>query len=298
MMKRTISKMTAGSLLSLFLLAGCATVPGFSVQNGSDEVDALAKAKKYQLGADISNDPGVEMDEAFTTQAALPSKVDLRSGFSPVGNQGQFGSCTSFATIKGLQEFLLKKQGRYEAQAPAYLWYQARRQTGGKGQDTGVPTEFAMKMLDAYGSIPEKDFPYLEAAKQKNDAARKEFLERQPGSALETKGKKNRIMTGYKSVTKLSAIRNGLADGVPVVLAMRVYSSIGKTGKNGMLPMPTSKDEFQGGHAVIAAGYDNEKKVLIVRNSWGSDWADGGYFYMPYEYIKQGHVRLALVPKI
>ncbi|MNY48849.1 Papain family cysteine protease [compost metagenome] len=105
-------------------------------------------------------------------------------------------------------------------------------------------------------------------------------------------------MTGYKSVTKLSAIRNGLADGVPVVLAMRVYSSIGKTGKNGMLPMPTSKDEFQGGHAVIAAGYDNEKKVLIVRNSWGTDWADGGYFYMPYEYLKYGHVRLAIVPKI
>lgn len=298
MMKRTISKMTAGSLLSLFLLAGCATVPGLSAQNDGS-VDALAKSKfKYTLGADISKDPGVEMDEAYSTQAALPEVVDLRDGFSPVGNQGQFGSCTSFATIKGLQEFLVKKQGRYEAQAPAYLWYQARRQTGGKGQDTGVPTEFAMKMLDAYGSVPEKEFPYLEASKQKDEAARKEFLERQPGGALETKGKKNRIMTGYKSVTKLSAIRKGLADGVPVVLAMRVYSSIGKTGKNGMLPMPTTKDEFQGGHAVIAAGYDNEKKVLIVRNSWGSDWADGGYFYMPYEYVKQGHVRLALVPKI
>lgn len=297
MMKRTISKLTAGSLLSLLLLSGCATVPGFSAQDGGDGFEALAKSKNYQLGADISNDPGVEMDEVFTTQA-LPAKIDLRSGFSPVGNQGQFGSCTSFATIKGLQEFLLKKQGKYEAQAPAYLWYQARRQTGGKGQDTGVPTEFAMKMLDAYGSIPEKDFPYLEAAKQTNETARKEFLERQPGSALETKGKKNRIMTGYKSVTTLSAIRKGLSDGVPVVLAMRVYSSIGKTGKNGMLPMPTGSDKFQGGHAVIAAGYDNEKKVLIVRNSWGSDWADGGYFYMPYEYIKQGHVRLALVPKI
>ncbi|HEY9898950.1 MAG TPA: C1 family peptidase [Pantanalinema sp.] len=297
-MKRTISKMTAGSLLSLFLLAGCGTVPGLSVQNG-EGVNSLAKSTfKYTLGADISKDPGVEMDEAYSTQAALPQVVDLRSDFSPVGNQGQFGSCTSFATIKGLQEFLLKKQGRYEAQAPAYLWYQARRQTGGKGQDTGVPTEFAMKMLDAYGSAPEKDFPYLEAAKQKDEAARKEFLERQPGSALETKAKKNRVMTGYRVVTKLSAIRKGLADGVPVVLAMRVYSSIGKTGKNGMLPMPTAKDEFQGGHAVIAAGYDNEKKVLIVRNSWGSDWADGGYFYMPYEYVKQGHVRLAIVPKI
>ena len=40
-----------------------------------------------------------------------------------------------------------------------------------------------------------------------------------------------------------------------------------------------------GGHAVMAAGYDDERKMLLVRNSWGKDWGEDGYFWMPYEYI-------------
>ncbi|CAK9030609.1 unnamed protein product [Durusdinium trenchii] len=40
-----------------------------------------------------------------------------------------------------------------------------------------------------------------------------------------------------------------------------------------------------GGHAVCAVGYDDFQQCFIVRNSWGEDWGDQGYFYMPYEYI-------------
>eukprot|EP00877_Chromochloris_zofingiensis_P001286 jgi/Chrzof1/11158/Cz05g26030.t1 len=32
------------------------------------------------------------------------------------------------------------------------------------------------------------------------------------------------------------------------------------------------------GHAVLLVGYDNEERYWIVRNSWGPDWADKGYF--------------------
>lgn len=289
-----------GFMMGAMLLAGCGVGPVASTVTGDDyPVDALARKNfRYALGADISNDPGVKADEGFETQAALPEKIDLRSGCSPVQNQGNFGSCTSFATIKGLQEFLLKKQGRFKEQAPAYIWYQSRRQTGQKAEDSGVPTEFAVKMLDAYGSLPEAEFPYLEESKQKDDAARKAFLTRQPTSEQVEIAKKNRIVKGYEIATKLSKVRRALADGMPVVVAMRVFESIGKTPASGMLPMPTANDKSLGGHAVLAVGYDNTKKVLIIRNSWGSKWADGGYFYMPYEYVKQGHVRLAVIPKI
>eukprot|EP00877_Chromochloris_zofingiensis_P003871 jgi/Chrzof1/13485/UNPLg00572.t1 len=32
------------------------------------------------------------------------------------------------------------------------------------------------------------------------------------------------------------------------------------------------------GHAVLLVGYDNDDRYWIVRNSWGRDWADDGYF--------------------
>lgn len=295
-MKGSNMQKAIGGLLGVLLLAGCGQLPGVGLGSADGLVDASAKKFKYALGADISKDPGVTLDEAYDVQA-LPTRVDLRKHMSPVRDQGSFGSCTSFATM-GLQEYLLKKQNRYVQQAPAYNWYQSRRQTGSKGIDNGVPTEFAVKMLDAYGSIPETDMPYLSAADQKKEALRIGFLTQAPSSELIAKGKQNRIVTGYKTVTTLSAVKKGLADGMPVVLAMRVFSSMGNTPKSGLLPMPTNKDTFQGGHAVLAVGYDNEKRVIIVRNSWGTNWADGGYFYMPYEYLKYGGVRLAVVPKI
>lgn len=288
------------SLATLLMLVGCGTAPTASIlsADGVDPTfDAEARRKfSYGLGADISGDPGVKLDESYSIQA-LPAAVDLRAGCSPVANQGQFGSCTSFATIKGLEEFLLKKAHRFVPQAPAFLWYQSRRQVGKKAEDTGVPTEFAMKMLDAYGSLPEAEFPYLEESKQKDETARLAFLTRQPDADQVEAAKKNRIVTGLKTVTKLSAIRNSLAEGMPVVVAMMVFDSIGKTGKDGLLPMPKKGDKMVGGHAVLCVGYDTTKRVLIIRNSWGAGWADGGYFYMPYEYLKYGFVRLAVVPK-
>ena len=35
----------------------------------------------------------------------------------------------------------------------------------------------------------------------------------------------------------------------------------------------------------MAVGYDDERKMLTARNSWGPNWGDQGYFYLPYDYV-------------
>jgi C1A family cysteine protease len=48
----------------------------------------------------------------------------------------------------------------------------------------------------------------------------------------------------------------------------------------------------------VAAGYDDTKRIqgiaagapettgaLLIRNSWGTGWGDGGYGWLPYEYV-------------
>jgi C1A family cysteine protease len=49
--------------------------------------------------------------------------------------------------------------------------------------------------------------------------------------------------------------------------------------------MPKPHEATVGGHAVVAVGYNDAKKQVIVRNSWGATWGDQGYFYMPYQYM-------------
>lgn len=47
--------------------------------------------------------------------------------------------------------------------------------------------------------------------------------------------------------------------------------------------MPRGSEE--GGHLTALAGYDDGKDWTILRNSWGIPWGDGGYGYIPYQYL-------------
>ena len=64
--------------------------------------------------------------------------------------------------------------------------------------------------------------------------------------------------------------------------------------EKGEFEFPGSSDRVQGGHAVVAVGYDdnrkigNEKGALKIRNSWGTAWGEGGYGWLPYTYIEAG----------
>ena len=58
-----------------------------------------------------------------------------------------------------------------------------------------------------------------------------------------------------------------------------------QVAQTGVLNMPQPGERSMGGHAVMAAGYDDAQKRFIVRNSWGTGWGQNGYFTMPYDYL-------------
>lgn len=63
---------------------------------------------------------------------------------------------------------------------------------------------------------------------------------------------------------------------------------------SGEFAFPSPGDAVQGGHAVVAIGYDNNRRIgdkkgaLKIRNSWGTDWGEEGYGWLPYAYITEG----------
>jgi C1A family cysteine protease len=100
---------------------------------------------------------------------------------------------------------------------------------------------------------------------------------------------------GTTRAKRLEAIKTGLAAGLPSMFGFTVYSSIPAAGDGkGEIPFPTTGDTVQGGHAVLAVGYDDAKKIgtskgaLLIRNSWGVGWGDAGYGWLPYDYVLKG----------
>jgi C1A family cysteine protease len=215
--------------------------------------------------------------------AKLPARVDLRPGCPPVYDQGNIGSCTANA-IGGTHQFNQMKQPGGETFVPSrmFVYYNARAMIGTTGSDSGSRIRDGMKSINKQGVPPEPIWPYVEKdyRKKPSAAAYAEALEHQ---SIE-----------YRSVLgTIGQIRGALAAGFPVVFGFDVYSSFEspEVARTGIMPVPKRGEKKLGGHAVLAVGYDDDKGVLIVRNSWGTGWGDKGYFFMPYAIIHAGQAR-------
>jgi C1A family cysteine protease len=100
---------------------------------------------------------------------------------------------------------------------------------------------------------------------------------------------------GTKPTDALACVRRYLAAELPSMFGFTVYSSFPPVGDGkGEVPMPSSGDTVDGGHAVVAVGYDDNKKIgkakgaLLIRNSWGTAWGMQGYGWLPYDYVEIG----------
>ena len=97
------------------------------------------------------------------------------------------------------------------------------------------------------------------------------------------------ISTTYNAIPDgdLHGLKSCLASGYPFIFGFMVYESFEtqEVGRTGRMPMPAPNEPNLGGHAVMGVGYDDDTQCVIVRNSWGTQWGDEGYFHMPYAYI-------------
>lgn len=303
----------AGWLIPLAISAGCGRSEVVTTYSGATHPTLLAAnssfpdaprpsitvgSLRHGLGAILEGTPTVEFDEGtLQTQGALPTQVDLRPRMSPIANQGIFGACTGFSIVKGLREYLLMREGRpFTPLSAGFLWYMERKDLGWPNEDKGAPISLGMKILDTIGTDSDADFPYPSLQEQihflkehQNDpSAVMPWVSRRPSPQQVAEAKKFRVY-GIQQVNSLHGIRKHLASGLPVIIGIPIYESFDTIGPDGLAPVPhPDKEKLQGGHAITLVGYDNARQLLIVKNSWGADWGDKGYFYLPYQFIRQG----------
>jgi len=229
-------------------------------------------------------------------KTALPPKVDLRKWCSPIEDQGTLGACTAHAGV-GLVECCERRAfGEYVDASRLFLYKVTRnlmRTTG----DTGGYLRTTMGALALFGVPPEKYWPYVE----------KQF-DAEPPAFCYGFAEHYAALTyfrldvaGTKPDEVLRRIKYYLAGGLPAMFGFTVYHSIAEAEKTGAIPFPMPREAVEGGHAVVAVGYDDDKTIrnaapgakdttgaLRIRNSWGTAWGEKGYGWLPYEYVMRG----------
>lgn len=224
------------------------------------------------------------------TAKSIPGAVDLRPWCSPIEDQEDLGSCTANAGVGILEYFQRRAFGKHLDGSRLFLYKATRNLLGWTG-DQGAYLRTTMKAMVLFGVPPESYWPYVIKDFEKEPPA---FCYAFAQSYQTTKY--YRLDPPGQSTDKtLAAVRKNLAAGLPSMFGFTVYSSIPPAGDGkGEIPFPKPGDNLEGGHAVVAVGYDDKKKIgkdtgaLLIRNSWGTDWGAAGYGWLPYAYIEAG----------
>lgn len=190
----------------------------------------------------------------FAEQFVEPAEtVDLRAWDSSVKNQGSEGTCTAFAVVAA-EEFLANKAGTPINLSERHLWYSYQRYN----------TVAALEAANRWWITTETIWPYSSPRPLRPVTA-------------------NGHIADYEALTTLTEVNAALRAGLPLVLSVDTNSSWNNPYKG---IINADGGPVVGGHAIAVSGFFTTTKgtYYILKNSWGRDFGDAGYAYLPARY--------------
>jgi C1A family cysteine protease len=212
-----------------------------------------------------------------TAPTALPPVVDLSTAINWVYDQEQQSSCVGNSTTSLIRFRRLQQKLPEIDPSRDFIYWQARAIENDTTRDEGCQIRSAMQAVSKAGYCPESMFP---------------FNTHDVFTAPSTEACNNashNLVTEYVTINQdHNSLRASLAANTPYVCGIEVCQSFesNQVAQTGLVPMPTNSDPVVGGHAVFCVGYNDQTQYYKFLNSWGADWGQKGYFFLPYAFVE------------
>ena len=254
----------------------------------------IAQFLKTKYGYDPPQLTGDLMDEeqyqniplvpTVRSLKSLPPAASLKRYCPVPGNQGNYGTCTGWASAYAARTISWAVRNNLtnvhditnQAFSPSFIYAQVKGRNDNNCQNGAVTSE-TVEVLKKVGAVFLTDMPYqcnpniTPFVPQAKKYAIKDY-QRLTSS------------TGIKSKEDFDNIKRALAEKKPVLASIKCYPSFGGKIWNGRM------DGRQGGHAICMVGYDDNFNngdgtygAVELMNSWGPLWGNGGFIHVKYQ---------------
>lgn len=210
-------------------------------------------------------------------KAIPPESAELKYMPQPheVG-QGSAGSCVGWALAYAAKSCLEGEESGAVPQSedgwfsPSFIYSQRPFQEEGL---EGMFLSDAVDLLYQRGCVPWSVMPYAEdtASNPPTDAQRQAAYPYQIGQYMYV-----------PRPVRSESIRMMIARNIPVVITARVTNAFMNLQGDAVFDTYDPED-FVGGHAMAVVAYDDHRQAFRLVNSWGREWADGGYAWVSYD---------------
>merc|ERR1712127_286103 len=227
--------------------------------------------------------PATYMLPANFEESKLPTGVDWRKTGHVTGvkNQGQCGSCWSFSTTGALEGQMMRKNGVLPSLSEQNL-IDCSKKEGNMGCNGGLMDNAFDYIKHQDGIDSEESYPY----EMRDDQPCRYHQEDRAGDDV-----------GFVDIPSGSEkhLMAALANEGPVAVAIDAAHRSFQFYSTGIYYEPECSS-MQLDHGVLAVGYGDacedegdeaaelcssgHSKYYIVKNSWGTEWGDGGFIKM------------------
>lgn len=234
----------------------------------------LSKHPGHAQGWDPNSEaPAAKFIQEAPTRGVVPLRVDLSSRMPSPGSQGPSNTCASWAVTYAAASQLRRRLNSPRQQELTFSPSFSYNLVSGEPHCMGLSSiSDTLNLLRDVGALPIKQYAFDPG-----------WCGRKPTAEERAQAAQYRIK-GWAAVdaTNLEVVKSLIASDMPVIFGMTVGSQFRRHRTSDTFNVVEGGPGTLG-HSMVVIGYDDERQAFRVQNSAGTNWGDGGRFWLSYQ---------------